>query len=117
MGKRFYKIIVAFILLLATAWAYGQEQPKKIRIEPAPIAPSFMPGNAWKAHFTSTPYTTIKNEVKPVFLKASYLPPTDTYTRQFGFFCRKELQFEKATKIQLRFRLGSINYCNVLEGK
>lgn len=39
------------------------------------------------------------------------------YTQNFGFFCRKELQLEKTTKIPFRFRLGSLNYCNYLEGK
>ena len=41
----------------------------------------------------------------------------DHYTADFGFFCRKELQFEKSTKLPLRFRLGSLEYCDYLEAK
>ena len=41
----------------------------------------------------------------------------DYYTQGFGFFCKKELQFEKATKIPLRFRLGTLQYNDYLEGK
>jgi hypothetical protein len=41
----------------------------------------------------------------------------DFYTRNFGFFCDKELRLEKSTKIPLKFRLGSLDYCNKLEGK
>ncbi len=41
----------------------------------------------------------------------------DYFVRDFGFFCRKELQFEKQTRVPLRFRLGSLEYCNYLEAK
>lgn len=51
-----------------------------------------------------------------------YLPPlsvisSNYYTNNFGFFCKKELLFEKATKIPLRFRLGSLQYNDYLEQK
>jgi hypothetical protein len=39
------------------------------------------------------------------------------YMQHLSFFCRKELQIEKATSIPLRFRLGSIQYTDYLEQK
>lgn len=84
-------------------------------LTPAPTALTAMPlirptGSPVQPIFTSqqaaadmpTPISIIRN---------------DQYTQNFGFFCKKELQFEKSTHIPLRFRLGSLDYCNKLEQK
>jgi hypothetical protein len=41
----------------------------------------------------------------------------DYYSRHFGFFCKRELELEKTIHVPLRFRLGSLENCNRLEGK
>ena len=43
--------------------------------------------------------------------------PGDLSTCRYGFFCKKELVVEKAIKIPLRIRLGSLQQCNYYEGK
>lgn len=61
-------------------------------------------------------------KVTPVF---SFIPSSyslqvitpDYYTNNFGFFCKKELQLEKITKLPFKFRLGSVEQCDWLEGK
>jgi len=46
----------------------------------------------------------------------STIPP-DLSTCNYGFFCRQELKIEKATKLPIRIRLGSLEQCNYYEGK
>jgi len=64
--------------------------------------------------------TIIKTDIEPVIIMPSFsctVINANHYTTNFGFFCKKELQFEKVTKIPLRFRLGSLQYNDYLEGK
>ncbi len=39
------------------------------------------------------------------------------YFSNLGFFCRQEIKFEKTTKVPFKFRLGSVQYCDWMEGK
>lgn len=54
-------------------------------------------------------FTNIENLKAPVSANFS--------TCTYGFFCREELKIEKATKMPIRFRLGSLEQCNYYEGK
>jgi hypothetical protein len=39
------------------------------------------------------------------------------YSSQLSFFCKQEIKFDKIIKIPFRFRLGSVEQCDHLEGK
>ena len=43
--------------------------------------------------------------------------PSDFSTCRYGFFCKQEMKIEKATKLPLRIRLGSLQQSNYYEGK
>jgi hypothetical protein len=43
--------------------------------------------------------------------------PGNFYAKQLPFFCNKELQVQKAVGIPIKFRVGSVEYCDKLEGK
>jgi hypothetical protein len=52
----------------------------------------------------------------PVYFLNAVVPP-DFYVNNLGFFCKKEIKFEAVTGIPFRFRLGSVEDCDRLEGK
>ena len=64
-------------------------------------------------------YTSFAAFSKNISLKPP-LPnslPGNFYAKQLPFFCSKELQIQKTVGIPVKFRLGSVEYCDKLEGK
>lgn len=57
----------------------------------------------------------VRRQILPPRTSVMLLP--DQYTREFGFFCREELQLQKRTGVRFSLRLGTLEYCNYLEGK
>mgnify|MGYP003538959807 FL=1 len=39
------------------------------------------------------------------------------YVNNLGFFCKQEIKFQKTTNVPLKFRLGTLQYCDWMEGK
>lgn len=106
VAQRFYKILVAGIGTLFSLNVIAQGNTEKISL------------NATNYSLTSANKRSLRasaiDKIPSRFLLSKTVS-ADHYTKGFGFFCRKELQLEKRTGIPLRFRLGSLGYCNSIE--
>lgn len=107
------------VLLLTTCLAHLSAQ---MRIAVAPLYPLTKSSKLW---------LTDKKEVSaPVYLSSFQVTDNHTlpvaksplaangyYQQHFGFFCKKEWNWEKQTQFPVKLRLGSYQEAQRLEGK
>jgi hypothetical protein len=96
-----YKAIFLFCCtIFAGATAFCQDS--------AHLAPKLFPKTVNLFSLDPAPVTT---QSRIYILSPNY------YASHLGFFCKEEINIEKATKIPFKFRLGSVAECDWLEGK
>ncbi|MEO7047042.1 MAG: hypothetical protein ABI091_17195 [Ferruginibacter sp.] len=62
-------------------------------------------------YFINNSYSKLSNNIPNSGI------PSNFYTCNLGFFCKEEIKLEKAVKIPVKFRLGSVQYVDWMEGK
>jgi hypothetical protein len=122
--KRFYKIITLVNFMLPAGIVSAQRivhlSPDTALFTPAKVGEISV--YALTKKFPSADFHIVnKKGITEELFQFQYTTfsaiSANFYTQHFGFFCKKELQFEKTTRVPLRFRLGSLDYVDRLENK
>lgn len=127
-GKRIIPFIVACWLQVIALGVWGQSGGVGASSGLQLRAPdwstgSFSPGVAWAAPRVAPSRLEAQDpqgelNARLAMARASdHLVSADFYAQHMGFFCKKEWQLEKSSGVPLRFRLGSVDYCDFMEGK
>jgi hypothetical protein len=104
-------LFLFFSTIFACMHAFCQNITANFKLVPMAISPFTITKKKQVITFLATPQVN-KRTVSPSML----VSPT-FYCNNLAYFCKKEIKFEKATKILFRFRLGSVQYVDYLEGK
>ena len=97
--KKKGKIFIFCMIFVANSVAAQQNKLQPTTVKGFTQYPlfSYFPGNR---------HNVEKSIIDPLF-----------YVNNLGFFCKQELKFQSATRLPFKFRLGSVQYCDRMEGK
>lgn len=114
---------IVVLILFGSAWTLNAQKPvfkgdgivpeKFEWSTPGPKSNPFFPANLQKKLDQTGEISANLVHISPLESPI----PADYSVQNLGFFCKKEWEFEKKVHIPLRVRLGSLDYCNYLEGK
>ena len=96
----FKPIFLLYVFVIAAASAHCQSSVQPVTGK-----------NIFKKPYAIAPLGANAN-ISPTMLVAPSF-----YAGHLPFFCRQEIKIEHATKIPFKFRLGSVQYVDYLEGK
>jgi hypothetical protein len=106
--------ILFFCMIFVGGSAFAQKSTSFITINKAYFVMLKKQNSSWVKHKAATTPTP----VSAINLPGPYsIISSNFYTQGLGFFCKKELQIEKVIKFPLKFRLGSVQQCDWMEGK
>jgi hypothetical protein len=118
ISKSTYKyllFLLVFVLMQSKAVSQINASIEGLSIPELRISPSLskhyiFPINSYKPVFRTA-------EASVLYLKRPKLDLPNDYYQHLGFFCKVELKMERQAKIPVRFRLGTTDYVDQLEGK
>lgn len=116
-----HSLIILFYLLICSLPAIGQQDysiggKSLLELRQDKIERPVFAHTAWFWYdvvWMNASSTTHKSG----FVAPSMVSLSDHYWEELGFFCKVEIKMEQKTRFPVRFRLGSVDYVDYLEGK
>jgi hypothetical protein len=115
----FMKKVILFMLIIISTPLLAKAQQKKVAIGQLSVAPLYPLVHATKLTLSSPVFASVFNTSSSHVVPKVVAPvgPRDYYQQSFGYFCKREWNLEKQTKVPVKFRLGTYQEAQRIEGK